>query len=167
MTLKPIPGHLHRLHGQSEPLLPSDQRAFWLSSSVSHDDQFAVAVASTGRVGVDVEKMSERVLKSRSLFMREQEEALGTESRLGEVETAVRIWSIKEAVTKALDITLTDAWNRVQVRNVGASESRFQIDDQDRFTAVHAWWESMFLRWCVGCEIKQSAQRSSRGGRHG
>ncbi len=106
--------------------------------SVSHDDRFAVAVASTGRVGVDVEKMSERVLKSRSLFMSAQEEALGRASRLGEIETAVRIWSIKEAVTKALDITLTDAWNRVQVRSVGSSESRFQIDDQDPFTAVHA-----------------------------
>ena len=106
--------------------------------SVSHDDRFAVAVASTGRVGIDVEKMSERVLKSRSLFMSEQEEALGRESRLGEIETAVRIWSIKEAVTKALDITLTDAWNRVQVRSVGSAESRFQIDDQDPFTAVHA-----------------------------
>jgi len=106
--------------------------------SVSHDDRFAVAVASTGRVGVDVEKMSERVLKSRSLFMSAQEEALGRASRLGEIETVVRIWSIKEAVTKALDITLTDAWNRVQVRSVGSSESRFQIDDQDPFTAVHA-----------------------------
>jgi phosphopantetheinyl transferase len=82
--------------------------------------------------------MSERLLKSRSLFMSEQEEALWRESRLGEIETAVRIWSIKEAVTKALDITLTDAWNRVQVRSVGSSESRFQIDNQDPFTAVHA-----------------------------
>ena len=97
-----------------------------------------MAVASTGRVGVDVEKMSERVLKSRSLYMSAQEEALGRESRLGEIETAVRIWSIKEAVTKALDITLTDAWNRVQVRSVGSAESRFQIDDQDPCTAVHA-----------------------------
>ncbi len=106
--------------------------------SVSHDDRFAVAVACTGRVGVDVEKMSERVLKSRSFFMSAQEEALGRESRLGEIETSVRIWSIKEAVTKALDITLTDAWHRVQVRSIGSAESRFQIDDQDPCTAVHA-----------------------------
>ena len=108
------------------------------SCSVSHDDRFAVAVAATGRVGVDVEKMSERVLKSRSLYMSAQEQALARESRIGEIETAVRIWSIKEAVTKALDITLTDAWHRVQVRSVGSSESRFQIDDQDPCTAVHA-----------------------------
>jgi phosphopantetheinyl transferase len=120
------------------PCCPLTDGRSGYSCSVSHDDRFAVAVASTGRVGVDVEKMSERVLKSRSLYMSAQEEALGRESRLGEIETAVRIWSIKEAVTKALDITLTDAWNRVQVRSVGSAESRFQVDDQHPCTAVHA-----------------------------
>ena len=120
------------------PCCPLTDGRFAYSCSVSHDDRFAVAAASTGRVGVDVEKMSERVLKSRSLYMSEPEQALARESRLGEIETAVRIWSIKEAVTKALDISLTDAWNRVQVRSVGSAESRFQIDDQDPFTAVHA-----------------------------
>jgi len=120
------------------PCCPLTDGCSGYSCSVSHDDRFAVAVASTGRVGVDVEKMSERVLKSRSLFMSEQEQALARESRLGGIETAVRIWSIKEAVTKALDIPLTDAWHRVQVRSVGSAESRFQIDDQDPCTAVHA-----------------------------
>jgi len=120
------------------PCCPLTDGRSGYSCSVSHDDRFAVAVASTGRVGVDVEKMSERVLKSRSLFMSAQEHALGRESRLEEIETTIRIWSIKEAVTKALDITLTDAWHRVQVRSVGSAESRFQIDDQESFTAVHA-----------------------------
>jgi phosphopantetheinyl transferase len=106
--------------------------------SVSHDDRFAVAAASTGRVGVDVEKVSERVLKLQSLYMSAPEQALARGSRLGGIETAVRIWSIKEAVTKALDITLADAWHRVQVRSVGSAESRFQIDDQGPCTAVHA-----------------------------
>jgi phosphopantetheinyl transferase len=123
---------------KASPCCPLTDGRSGYSCSVSHDDRFAVAVASTGRVGVDVEKMSERVLKSRSLYMSAQEEALGRESRLGEIETAVRIWSIKEAVTKALDITLTDAWNRVQVRSVGSAESRFQVDDQHPCTAVHA-----------------------------
>jgi phosphopantetheinyl transferase len=108
------------------------------SCSVSHDDRFAVAAACTGRVGIDVEKISERVLKSRALFMSEPEQALVRQSRLGEIDAAVRVWSIKEAVTKALDIRLTDAWNRVQVRSVGSFESRFQIDDQVPVRAVHA-----------------------------
>ena len=130
--------------------LPDGRSAY--SCSVSHDDRFAVAVASTGRVGVDVEKMSERVLKSRSLYMSEQEQALVRESRLGEIETAVRMWSIKEAVTKALDITLAEAWHRVQVLSAGSSESRFKIDDQDPCTAVHDPVGRHVFTLVCGCE---------------
>lgn len=107
------------------------------SCSVSHDDRFAVAAAAGVRLGVDVEKVSGRLLKSRRLYLSGQEERLVRESPLGEGEAAVRIWSIKEAVTKALDITLADAWTSVRVKMVGALESRFQIDDQDPSTAIH------------------------------
>lgn len=106
--------------------------------SVSHDDRFAVAVAADRRVGVDVEKVSERLLKYQALFMTESEQVLVLESQLGDIETAVRIWSIKEAVAKALDITLAAAWQRAQVCGVGFTESRYQIDGQGSYTAVHA-----------------------------
>lgn len=114
----------------------TDGRSLY-SCSVSHDDRFAVAVAADRRVGIDVEKVSERLLKFRSLYMSEPEQRLVRESRLGEIETAVRTWSIKEAVAKAFDITLADAWRRVQVCTVGFFESRFQIDGQGPHTAVH------------------------------
>jgi phosphopantetheinyl transferase len=120
------------------PCCPLTDGRSLFSCSVSHDDWFAVAVAADRCVGIDVEKISERVLKSRSLYMSEQERALVPEAPLGEIETAVRIWSIKEAVSKAFDITLAAAWQRVQVRAVGCLESRFQIDDEGSHTAVHA-----------------------------
>lgn len=107
------------------------------SCSVSHDDRFAVAGAADRPIGVDVEKMSTRLLKSRSLYMSEQEQALVLESHLNEIETAVRIWSIKEAVAKAFDISLAAAWQRVQVRTVDSFESRFCIDGKDGWSAVH------------------------------
>jgi phosphopantetheinyl transferase len=88
-------------------------------------------------VGIDVEKVSGRVLTSRRLYMSESEMALVRASPLGEAETAVRIWSIKEAVTKALDINLADAWRRVRVTTVGVFESRFQIDDDAPNLAFH------------------------------
>ena len=119
------------------PCCPQTDGTPMLSCSVSHDDRFAVAAASDSRVGVDVERMSERVLKARHLYMSEEEQALVHESHLGEIEAAVRIWSIKEAVTKALDITLADSWNRVQVRAVGQYESSIQIDDKGPITVVH------------------------------
>jgi phosphopantetheinyl transferase len=105
--------------------------------SVAHDRRFAVAVAAEGPVGVDVEALSERVLKSRALYMRPAEEALVRASALGEVAAAVRIWSVKEAVTKALDITLAAAWERVEATAVGEDESRLRVDGREEVCAVH------------------------------
>ncbi|MCU0564287.1 MAG: polyketide synthase dehydratase domain-containing protein [Desulfobacterales bacterium] len=105
--------------------------------SVAHDRRFAVAVAAEGSVGVDVEALDERVLRSRALFMHPAEEALVRASALGEVAAAVRIWSVKEAVTKALDIPLAAAWARVEVTSVGEGESRLRLDDREELRAVH------------------------------
>jgi phosphopantetheinyl transferase len=122
------------------PQLPAcprtDGRGAW-ACSVAHDRRFAVAVAAEGPVGVDVEALSERVLKSRSLYMHPAEEALVRASVLGEVAAAVRIWSVKEAVTKALDVTLAAAWERVEVTAVGEDESRLRLDGREELRAVH------------------------------
>lgn len=115
---------------------PTDGRPA-CACSVSHDDRFAVVVAADRRVGVDVEQASERLLKSRSLYMSEPEQSLARESPLGEIEAAVRIWSIKEAVAKSLDVNLAAAWHRVQVRAVGSLESGFSIDGEGSYAAVH------------------------------
>jgi phosphopantetheinyl transferase len=88
-------------------------------------------------MGVDVEKMSTRLMKSRRLYMNKKEQALVQESQLGEIEAALRIWSIKESITKALGMTLADSWHRVRVMAIGQYESSFQIDDNDPCTAVH------------------------------
>lgn len=119
------------------PCCPSTDGRSLFPCSVSHDDRFAVAVAAEGRVGVDVEKASARLLKSRSLYMSAAERFLSERSPLGAVEAAVRIWSVKEAAAKALDIPLADAWRRVEVGAVGSGESRFGVDGQTAWTAVH------------------------------
>jgi len=119
------------------PRCPASNGRCVFSCSVSHDDRFAVAVAADRRVGVDVEQASARLLKSRSLYMSEPEQALARGSQLGEIEAAVRIWSIKEAVAKALDISLAAAWNRVEVCTVDSFESLFTVDGQDAWSAVH------------------------------
>jgi phosphopantetheinyl transferase len=53
------------------------------------------------------------------------------------MEAAVRIWSIKEAVAKALGITLAHSWNRVEVKAIDRHESRFHIGEKDFCAAVH------------------------------
>jgi phosphopantetheinyl transferase len=132
------------------PCCPRTDGGAVCACSVSHDNRFSVAVASDRPVGVDVEKVSGRVLTSRRLYMSESEMALVQASPTGEAETAVRIWSIKEAVTKALDINLADAWRRVRVTTVGAFESRFQIDDDAPNLAFHdAVGQHVFTLVCL------------------
>ncbi len=108
-----------------------------LPCSVSHDDRFAIAVAADQKVGIDVEKMSGRIMKSGSLFMSKNEQAMVQASPLGKIEATIRIWSIKEAAAKALDLTMADSWNRVHVMDVGQEKSVIRIDDTDVDSAIH------------------------------
>ena len=118
------------------PVCPLSDGRIVYACSVSHDRRFAVAVAAEGRVGVDVETLSERVLKSRALYLQPAEAERVGESPLGEIAAAVRAWSIKEAVAKALDIPLAAAWQRVEVTAIGAAESRLSVEGRSA-CAVH------------------------------
>ncbi len=114
---------------------PTDGRA-GTACSVSHDRRFAVAAAADDAIGIDVEAVSDRVLRSRGLYLHPAEEALVQGSPLGPAAAALRIWSLKEAVAKALDLPLAEAWRRVETTAVGAAESRLSIEGRE-LTAVH------------------------------
>ena len=105
--------------------------------AASHDNRFAVAVASRQRIGVDVERASEKVLKCQDLYMREEEKALVKGSYLGKIESSLRVWSTKEAVCKALNTNLADAWKRVIVTHIGRDESHAGIDNKDGYVVSH------------------------------
>jgi phosphopantetheinyl transferase len=105
--------------------------------SVSHDSRFAVAAASKSRVGIDVEEISDRVLNSRHLYMHGEELALVKSHLLDEVEASTRIWSIKEAVSKATGMNLAEAWMRTRMKDIGSEKSAVQVDN-DTYEAVHA-----------------------------
>ncbi|MEW6672167.1 MAG: polyketide synthase dehydratase domain-containing protein [Thermodesulfobacteriota bacterium] len=105
--------------------------------SVSHDDRFVAAAAADGKIGIDVEKVSGRVLRSQGLFMSRAEQELVRSSALGAAAAAIRIWSVKEAAAKALNLNLAETWQRVTVTQVGCDDSRFQIDSTGPFTACH------------------------------
>ena len=109
--------------------------------SVSHDNRFVVAAASRQPLGLDVEMVSDRVLKSGDLFMGPGELALLKRSGLDLPQAATRVWSIKEAVAKAMGIALADAWQRARVLEINEYRSSVQID---RGT-VHKVWHD-----CIG-----------------
>ncbi|HAJ26214.1 MAG TPA: hypothetical protein DCG53_03045 [Syntrophus sp. (in: bacteria)] len=104
--------------------------------SVSHDSRFAVAVAGEGEIGVDVERLSDRVLKAGPIFMSAEELALTKGSPLGIVPASIRIWSIKEGITKATGRPLAEAWKKVKIERIGRYVSLLTVEGV-RYKAFH------------------------------
>ncbi len=98
--------------------------------SVSHDKRFAIAVTAEAPIGVDVEQVSDRIHGTQKYFMHQNERTLASESAMGSIQASLRIWSIKESVSKAFGSGLTDAWKRTEVTQVGLASSRITIDGQ-------------------------------------
>jgi phosphopantetheinyl transferase len=109
-----------------ETLGPDDQRPCIAESgiycSVSHSARLAVAVAHRHPVGVDLEMVSEKPIRTRHLFMSPRERDLILLSGLGPKRAATRLWTIKEATAKALDLHLFQAIREVEVVGLGEED---------------------------------------------
>ncbi len=90
--------------------------------SASHSGRFVAAVAHTHPVGLDLERVSEKVMRTRHLSMSPKERDLISRSRLGPERAATRIWTTKEAAAKALGLHLFQALREVEVVRVGEQE---------------------------------------------
>jgi len=104
--------------------------------SVSHDSRFALSAVSGGRLGVDVETLSERVIRGQRIYMHGEEMKLVKKSDTDEIGASLRVWSIKESVSKAIDLYLAKVWKRVEIREVGERISIFTLDNRD-YKAYH------------------------------
>ncbi len=112
------------------PCCPSTKRKEQFPCSVSHDKRFVIAVSSETAIGVDVEEITERVMKSRHMYMRGSEKTLLRNSSLEAMEGSTMVWTIKEAVAKAMGITLSSAWEKAEVKEVGKESSMILVDNQ-------------------------------------
>ena len=104
--------------------------------SVSHDSRFAIAVAGDGEIGVDVERLSDRVVKARRIFMGGEELAMTEASSLGLVPASIRVWSIKEGIAKATGRPLAEAWKKVKVECIERRRSLLTVEGV-RYKAFH------------------------------
>jgi len=93
-----------------------------LYCSVSHSVRLVVAVSHSHPIGVDLEAVSKKVLRTWHLFMSPRERDLISLSSLGPERTATRAWTIKEAAAKALGLDLFQAIREVEVVRVGEEE---------------------------------------------
>ena len=108
-----------------------------LACSVAHDRRFAVAAAGPGALGVDVEQLKAGIEKALHLFASPDERICAEQFEPGPIHAAIRIWSIKEAVAKALGISLAQAWAQTEVVSVGQRESRFELRPGSQQCAYH------------------------------
>ena len=110
------------------PSCPLPEGSEHYACSASQDKRFAVAVASRQRVGVDVERISERVLKLEEIFLDDSERGLIRRSRIDGLEGAVRVWTIKEAAAKAFGFDLPSAWKKVRVAEFYSGRSKVEVE---------------------------------------
>ncbi len=98
--------------------------------SVSHSGRLVVAVAHRHPVGVDLEMISEKTIRTWSLFMSLEERELMSLSSLGPERTATRAWTIKEAAAKALGLPLFQAIRETEVIRVGEEEGVMRYQEK-------------------------------------
>lgn len=99
---------LHTVAGVKERLDYSDSgRPFLTGSSthlsISHSGNYVCLLLSDSPAGIDLEQKSPRALRVKEKFLKEQEMALADGLGFAEEETAVLLWSAKEAIFKRMD----------------------------------------------------------------
>jgi phosphopantetheinyl transferase len=99
--------------------------------SVSHSGRLVVAVAHRHPIGVDLEMVSEKVIRTRHLSMSAKERDLFSLSSFGPERAATRVWTTKEAAAKALGLDLFQALREVEVVKVGEEEGVMRYQGKD------------------------------------
>ncbi len=97
-----------------------------MNCTVSHDSLFAIAIVSKELIGADVEEITDRVNKTKSTFMNEDEIKL-VEKSDNQIKASLRIWSVKECAVKTFNLNLADAWNEAVIIETGKNISRFRF----------------------------------------
>jgi 4'-phosphopantetheinyl transferase len=101
-----------------------------LYCSVSHSARLVVTVAHRHPIGVDLEAVSKKAIRTWHLFMLPRERDLISLSGLGPERTATRVWTIKEAAAKALGLHLFQAIREVEVVRVGKEEGVMKYQEK-------------------------------------
>jgi phosphopantetheinyl transferase len=111
-----------------------------MNCSLSHDYRYAFAAADHEAVGVDVERVSERAMKARHIYMSKEERDLAEQSGLGSLAASVRVWSIKEGLSKAVGLPLAECWKETGVHQIGSGRSLLRYRGSE-YIALHDQFE--------------------------
>ncbi|HYA91666.1 MAG TPA: 4'-phosphopantetheinyl transferase superfamily protein [Thermodesulfobacteriota bacterium] len=98
--------------------------------SVSHCGRVVIAVAHRHPIGVDLEMVSEKVIRTKHLFMSPRERDLISPSGLGPQRAATRAWTTKEAAAKVLGLHLFQALREVEVVRLSEKDGMMQYQEK-------------------------------------
>ena len=105
--------------------------------SASHSGWLVAAVAHRHPIGVDLERVSEKVIRTRHLSMSPKERDLISLSSLGPERAATRVWTAKEASGKVLGLHLFQALREIEVVEVGEEEGVMRYQEKT-YSVRHA-----------------------------
>lgn len=118
--------------------------------SVSHCGRMVVAVAHRHPIGVDLERISEKVIRTKHLFMSPSERDLISRSGLGLERAATRVWTTKEAAAKAFGLHLFHAMRKIEVVSLGEEEGLMKY--QERTYPVRHIEGSGYVMTLITCD---------------
>lgn len=148
-----FPLELIKLADTRKPFLEGEPFHF----SISHSGDYAAAIVSrVNRVGVDIEKVSEKVAMISHKFLSQQDKAILSEKpSLAEVELVTMMWSCKEAVFKWYGFGGLDFREHMQLISLAENGKDWEIvvrfqKHEEIFLDLHSkFFEGLCLSWVV------------------
>ena len=149
-----FPIRLIQIADTKKPFLPEDPYHF----SISHCSNYAAAIVSTQmRVGIDIEKPTERILKVIKKFLSEQERSLivphSTEQL---VKMGTLFWSVKEAMFKWYSHGEIDFTDHLHIRGLSEADAENGLVEGlfTRFQTIpmqlpYRFWDDLVLTWVM------------------
>jgi len=105
--------------------------------SISHDKRFAFAAAGKTRTGADVENISDRVAKNRRIFLNDGDNtAMDSPSGLDQLQKLLRVWSAKEALSKATGNNVAELWKKMSATVIGNKRTALRFEGRS-YSVVH------------------------------
>jgi phosphopantetheinyl transferase len=138
-----------------DPYFPFDQvvqndngKPYLISSGISfsltHSKEMAGAIISENHeVGIDIEKISDRVLKVEKKFLHPYEILMLPEEKTERIRLLTLMWSVKETVFKCFGLPAIDFSDHIRINTIGRDYTEIKID----FKPLEICGASVFCRF--------------------
>jgi phosphopantetheinyl transferase len=137
-----------------KPFLPDEKYHF----SISHCGDYAAAIVSANqRVGIDIEKPTEKIFRIIHKFLRDEEKMFLDEQMSSRqlLQLATLLWSTKESMFKWFGDGGIDFRQHLHIQNIEGNDEegklicQFQKLDEISLTVNYRFMEELVMSWVV------------------